>query len=43
MSEENIVKPVKGRLFAMMALEFFIWGATAGMVHMLYQALVETD
>lgn len=27
MSEENIVKPVRGRLFVMMALEFFIWGA----------------
>jgi hypothetical protein len=27
MSGENIVKPVRGRLFVMMAFEFFIWGA----------------
>jgi 8-oxo-dGTP pyrophosphatase MutT (NUDIX family) len=37
------VKGITRHYYAMPYEEFFIWGATAGMVHMLYQVLVETD
>jgi len=37
------VKGITRHYYAMPYGEHFIWGATAGMVHMLYQALVEED